>query len=180
MCLRRLTVPYVRALLLALSATLLSCGDDKCYTSAYESCQSLGTLTVTVPAQFTVACAPWVDWAGFGGNALISIGQGCGTDSMYQVDVVLPSDGGAATYTLPSAEINIDALFYPDSGPSLSLQFKSLTLVSGTVGVQSRDTYNVEADVDIQLDTETGERISITGHVLETACHLGQSKTCDN
>jgi len=77
-------------------------------------------------------------------------------------------------------EINIDALFYPDSGPSLSLQFKSLTLVSGTVGVQSRDTYNVEADVDIQLDTETGERISITGHVLETACHLGQSKTCDN
>jgi len=174
-----LTVPHAWALLLALAPTLFSCVNDRCYTSTSESCQSLGSITVTVPSQFTVACPPSVGWVGFDGNSFISFASGCGTDSTYSVDVVLPRGGGAATYKLPSADVFVSAFFYPHSGPTLSLQFKSLILVSGTVTVQSRGTYNVEAEVDVQLDTEAGERISISGHVLETACYLKQNKTCD-
>jgi len=176
----RLATPYVSALLLALPATLFSCVDDRCYTSTSESCQSLGSITVTAPSQFTVACPPRVGWAGFDGNSAISISYGCGTDSSYLVDVVLPRSGGAATYKLPSADVSVDAFFYTNSGPTLSLQFKSLLLVSGTVTVQSRDTYNVDAEVDVQLDTNAGERISITGHVIEAACHLEHTKTCND
>jgi hypothetical protein len=111
----------------------------------------------------------------------MTFAEGCGTDSMYWANVLLPPNAGAASYTLPSQEVTVEAEFYlPTMEPQLTTQFGSLKVTSGAITVESRSTLGIEADVDIEFDSTAGDHLSIVGHVVESNCTLEQSTYCDH
>ena len=60
----------------------------------------------------------------------------------------------------------------------LTTQFGTLKVVAGNISVHSRNAMGLDADVDIDLDSNTGERISVIGHLVESNCTTGQATSC--
>ena len=183
------------ASLLCLSITSSSC--DDCYysgTSVSQTCQQSGAFTVNVAPVFAVACAPRFDWTGINGHSLLSIQKGCATDDSFWVSVSFPRGVSEASYTLPSPEVTISAVFSPavppargdpNPRPTFDTSQSSLAVSSGTVVVHSslnyspsQENYGIDADLDIHFQASTGAEFSIAGHAVESACALHTTPYC--
>ena len=190
--------PLVLCGILCLPAMLGSC--DNCYavsTDTVQSCQQSGAFTATVPSSFVVACAPKLGWTGYLGRSFFTIETGCSTDDDYWVSVPLPPGAGAATYSLPSTVVPVSASFGPatpppsrgvaNPRPTFSTSQYTLRVTSGTIVVHSnvnygassnQDNYGIDVDATIELEASAGDRFSIAGHLVESACVLTTTTGC--
>jgi hypothetical protein len=158
-----------------------------CVSTKFIGCTSSKKITVTSSSRVVKdACEVLVGRHELDGQDFITIHSGkCGTAttetaySMYWVGVGLPPGAGAVSYTLPSSDIRIDATFtLQTSAPPLSTQSGTLAVASGRIAVHSQSKDGLDAEMDIELDSATGERISIIGQVVITDCIAHQSSAC--
>ncbi len=77
----------------------------------------------------------------------------------------------------------IDAKFWTSPGFSCYAGAPttcSMSEVSGTLTVESRSSSGAEVAVDIELQTNTLERISLVGHVTASDCSAREETICSD
>ena len=163
--------------LLLLPAALLSCGTP-CYTETFQACQQTGTASTTAPSRFIdPACKMATSWD----TSMIGFGQWCSAPASWSVDITLPYDGGVATYALPSPDILIYANFFSSTESyGTGLLPPTLKVISGTIVVTTRNASSGEASVEIEFETSSSERFSVTAHVTYSNCKPDPQTICQS
>ncbi len=173
MSIRRFLLPVI----LTAAPILSSC--EPCYTQVSRYCDSSEAVTATVPPRITGGQCRQT--AGWNGSDELSFNELCeGSNFGYAISVHFPATAGPVTYTLPSPQIRIEADLYAYPASDLSTTDSSIGVTSGTFTVNSLGTDRVDADVDIELDTPTGEHASLVGHVTESNCVQVTAHVCDD
>lgn len=85
---------------------------------------------------------------------IFSVGS---TDNRLSVDVTFPETASGMTITLPSPDVSVSAFLNTGSATSQP------TVVSGTLTVESVSPSGFQASFDLQLMTDDGQVITITG-----------------
>ncbi len=168
---------FVLPVVLTTAPILSSC--EPCYTHVSTYCDSSESVTATVPPRITGSqCRQTANW---NGSDDLSFNELCeGSNFGYTINVHFPATAGSVTYTLPSPQLRIEADLYAYPASALSTTDSSIVVTSGTFTVNSLGTDNVDADVDIELDTPAGEHASLVGHVTESNCVQVTDHVCDD
>jgi hypothetical protein len=150
-------------------------------------CRVIGTATLASPARLALPTTVPVER----GNTCLATDNTCSENPSFYLGTVHLADGnqfvltitvpqmkGAATYTLPLSSpvsgLTIDAaLVTPVSWPAL-------TVVSGTIAVDSASPEGLHATFALELElSTTGERFSLSGGTVDlSGCHVGSQDVC--
>lgn len=169
---------------LSMAAMLVSGCWNVCDSGQYHTvfeCRQSGTVEVTITPPLQLSSTPEVIYVatchGIGGcqePPWFAVGnsyRGPG-DEVLDVSVELPAGVAAGTITLPSPDVSVMANLrrIAQDPPDV---VRTLNVVSGTITVESSTELRFAATFEIVLETEDGQRVSLTqGRASADDCKL--------